>query len=96
MKYTIKDFAALTNKTESAMLDKANQLFEGSWSMGYEEVAQPILNDDLVVIDMKMTHAFGVAVVAALDAEDKTDDVIFVLVENELTFYLNPPHNTNI
>lgn len=89
MKYTVKDFAALTNKTEQAILDKAYELFQGTWSMGYEEVAQPILNEESVLIDMKMTHAFGVAVIAALDAQDKTDDVIFVLVESDLTFYLN-------
>lgn len=89
MKYTVKDFAALTNKTESAILDKATQLFQATWAMGYEEVAQPVLNENSEIIGMNMSHAFGVAVISALDAQDNTDDAVFVLVEGDLTFYLN-------
>lgn len=84
MNFTIKHFANLTNKSEEAILDQAFKMFLSAHAIGYEDQAQPILNDDQVLVDIKMTHVFGVAVISALDAKDNTDDVVFVLDQTDL------------
>ncbi|MDB0300858.1 hypothetical protein [Acinetobacter baumannii] len=90
MNYTISDFTSLTNKTYEAFLNKALKLFEMILNTGVEEqVVQPILNKENTLIDSKMTHAFGVAVIAALDAQDKTDDLAFIIDENDIIFERN-------
>ncbi|WP_407532827.1 hypothetical protein [Acinetobacter baumannii] len=90
MNYTISDFTSLTNKTYEAFLNKALKLFEMILNTGVEEqVVQPILNKENTLIDFKMTHAFGVAVIAALDAQDKTDDLAFIIDENDIIFERN-------
>ncbi|HCW3749152.1 hypothetical protein OHW01_18125 [Acinetobacter baumannii] len=90
MNYTISDFTSLTNKTYEAFLNKALKLFEMILNTGAEEqVVQPILNKENTLIDFKMTHAFGVAVIAALDAQDKTDDLAFIIDENDIIFERN-------
>jgi len=84
MNFTVKHFANLTNKSEQAILKQAFQMFLNAHAMGYEDQAEPILDDEQVVVDIKMTHLFGVAVISALDAVDDTDDFVFVLDQAEL------------
>lgn len=87
MNYTISDFTALTNKTYEAFLTKALEQFEIILAMGADEqVVQPILDKENTLIDFKMTHAFGVAVIAALDAQDKTYDLAYIIDENDIIF----------
>jgi len=82
MKYTVKDFTALTHIPFQDFLDQALELFQTiHFYGGSESVVEPIINDDEVIIDFKMTHAFGVAVVAILDVKTKQEDLTVVLQE---------------
>lgn len=84
MNFTVRHFANLTNKSEQAILKQAFRMFISAHAMGYEDQAEPILDEEQVVIDMKMTHVFGTAVISALDAVDDTDDFVFVLDQADL------------
>lgn len=87
MNYTISDFTSLTNKTHQAFLNKALEQFEIIMAMGADEhVVKPILDSEYNLIDFKMTHAFGVGVIAALDAQDKTYDLAYIIDENDIIF----------
>ena len=79
MKYTIKDFADKALIPYTDFYNQALKLFQTIHFYGSEGVAEPILNDNDVIVDFKMTHAFGVAVVATLDIKTKQEDLVSVI-----------------
>ena len=79
MKYTIKDFADKALIPYTDFYNQALKLFQTIHFYGSEGVAEPILNDQDQIIDFKMTHAFGVAVIAILDATTNQEDLVSVI-----------------
>lgn len=79
MKYTVKDFTEKARIPFQDFLDQASELFQTIHFYGSEGVAEPITDQDDVLIDFKMTHAFGVAVVATLDIKTKQEDLVSVI-----------------
>lgn len=79
MKYTIKDFADKALIPYTDFYNQALKLFQTIHFYGSEGVAEPILNNNDVIVDFKMTHAFGVAVVAILDATTNQEDLVSVI-----------------
>lgn len=79
MKYTITDFADKAQIQHQAFYNQALKLFQTIHTYGSEGVAEPILDDEGAIVDFKMTHAFGVAVVATLDATTDQEDLVSVI-----------------
>jgi hypothetical protein len=60
MKYTIKDFADKALIPYTDFYNQALKLFQTIHFYGSEGVAEPILNDNDVIVDFKMTEPYRV------------------------------------